>query len=103
MNSRRRAAALGGLASTEAWAVDDYPLGADSTNRAPGVLKGRVETFEFSESKVFPGTTRQGWLYIPAQYDAAKPAALMVFQERPAYGRENGSKRVTSVLATLNL
>lgn len=101
MKSLLLAAALLSLGATAARAVDNYTLGADSTNRAPGVLKGRVETFEFNESKVFPGTSRQGWIYIPAQYDETKPAALMVFQDGHEYVRENGSQRVPIVLDNL--
>jgi len=101
MKSLLLAAALLSLGATTAQAADNYTLGADSTNRAPGVLKGRVETFEFNESKVFPGTSRQGWIYIPAQYDGSKPAALMVFQDGHEYVRENGSQRVPIVLDNL--
>jgi hypothetical protein len=50
MKSLLLAAALLSLGATTAQAADNYTLGADSTNRAPGVLKGRVETFEFNES-----------------------------------------------------
>ena len=53
----------------EAIAQDDVP-------------KGRVEQMPaFESSIVFPGTTRDWWVYVPAQYVASKPAALMVFQD----------------------
>ena len=55
-------------------AAGEYKLGPESTERAPGVPKGRVEKFQFTESKVFPDTTRDCWIYIPAQYDGSKPA-----------------------------
>jgi len=32
-------------------------------------------------SKVFPGTERNYWLYIPAQYDATKPTCSMIVQD----------------------
>jgi enterochelin esterase family protein len=32
-------------------------------------------------SKIFDGTVRDWWLYVPAQYDGSKPAAVMVFQD----------------------
>jgi len=32
-------------------------------------------------SKVFPGTERNYWLYVPKQYQASKPACLMVVQD----------------------
>src|SRR5262249_21381195 len=60
-----------------AHAADDYVLGPDSQFK-PDVPHGRVERFQFTNSTVFPGTTRDGGVYIPAQYDPAKPAALMV-------------------------
>jgi len=33
------------------------------------------------ESKIFAGTKRDWWVYVPAQYTADKPAAVMVFQD----------------------
>ena len=35
----------------------------------------------WESSKVFPGTTRDWSIYVPAQYKADQPAALMVFQD----------------------
>src|SRR5688500_12988758 len=66
-------------------AADDYKLGPESIERAPGVRKGRVEQFQFNDSKIFPETTRAGWLYVPSQYDGSKPVALMVFQDGQDY------------------
>src|SRR5947208_3307260 len=63
-----------------AQAADDYVLGPDSQFKA-AVPHGRVERFQFTNSTVFPGTVRDGGVYIPAQYDPAKPAALMVLQD----------------------
>src|SRR3974390_2549592 len=71
-------------------AVDDYKLGLDSQFKAE-VPHGRVEKFQFTNSTVFPGTVRDGGVYIPAQYDPAKPAALMVFQDGIGYLSTNGS------------
>jgi gluconolactonase len=82
-------------------AADTYVLGPESTNRAPGVPVGRVEAFEFNESKVFPDTTRGGWVYVPAQHDGSKPAALMVFQDGHEYVSDRGSQRVPTVLDNL--
>lgn len=82
-------------------AVDDYKLGPESTERASGVPVGRVEKFDFADSKVFPGTHRDCWVYIPAQYDQSKPAALMVFQDGSAYIGTNGQMRVPIVFDNL--
>ncbi|MHB1307092.1 MAG: SMP-30/gluconolactonase/LRE family protein [Limisphaerales bacterium] len=80
---------------------DDYRLSSESTGRAPGAGVGRVEPFRFTDSRVFPGTGRDGWVYIPAQYDGARPAALMVFQDGHAYVSTNGQMRVPIVFDNL--
>jgi len=89
------------LLPTSLLAVDDYPLSADSQQRAAGIPQGRVETFQFADSKVFPETTRDGWVYVPAQYDPAQAAALMVFQDGHAYVDEKGQQRVPIVFDNL--
>ena len=82
-------------------AAELYELGPDSLARAPGVPAGRVEAFEFNDSKIFPETTRAGWVYLPAQYRADEPAALMVFQDGHAYVSTNGQMRVPIVFDNL--
>jgi len=49
--------------------------------RADDVPKGEVTKHTFASSKVFPGTTRDYWVYVPKQYDPAKPACLYVNQD----------------------
>jgi enterochelin esterase-like enzyme len=46
-----------------------------------GVPKGKVEQQPKWKSQIFPGTERDWWIYVPAQYDAAKSANVMVFQD----------------------
>jgi len=53
-------------------------LAADPVSPTP---KGEVQHHVFDQSKVFPGTTRDYWIYIPKQYDPAKPACLYVNQD----------------------
>lgn len=48
---------------------------------APAVAKGEVLQFTLENSQVFPGTSRQYWVYIPAAYNPAKPACLYVHQD----------------------
>lgn len=50
----------------------------DSDKHSPGVPAGEVLQFTFNHSKIFPGTTRSYWVYIPAAYRADKPACLFV-------------------------
>src|ERR1051326_6497695 len=88
------------LISLTANAADKYVLGPDSQFKAD-VPHGRVERFQFTNSTVFPGTVREGGVYIPAQYGPAKPAALMVFQDGLGYMSTNGSWRVPWVFDNL--
>ena len=53
-----------------------YPRSLGSEQQE-GVPRGKVTDHELLESSVFPGTVRRYSVYVPAQYDAAKPAALM--------------------------
>ncbi len=47
--------------------------------------KGEVLKFVFNQSKIFPGTVRDYWVYVPRQYDPAKPACLYVNQDGIQY------------------
>lgn len=55
-----------------------YSLGPDSQPVA-GVPKGTVTRHVLAAGKYFPGTPHNYAVYVPAQYDASKPAAFMVF------------------------
>jgi enterochelin esterase family protein len=92
--------ALAVLAGGSVRAADDYKLGPESMPQA-GVPQGTVEKFSFKESKIYPGTERDYWVYVPKQYDAANPACLMVFQDGGGYMGTNGSFRSTVVLDNL--
>lgn len=43
--------------------------------------KGALTKHQFSASKIFPGTQRDYWVYVPEEYDATKAASLMIFQD----------------------
>jgi gluconolactonase len=77
-----------------------YVPGPDAQPK-PGVPKGRVEKFSFETSKLYPGTTRAVSVYIPAQYNAAKPACLMIYQDGAGYVSETGGSRATIVMDNL--
>ena len=47
----------------------------------PLAMKGTIKEFSFSESRIFPGTRRTGTVFIPAQYDPARPACVYVRQD----------------------
>lgn len=61
-------------------AAEEFPLGPDSLVQ-PGVTQGELIKFEFFGSKIFPGTVREVTVYVPRQYEAAKPACLYVNQD----------------------
>src|SRR6476660_8926535 len=72
------------LTAVSSFAADDYAPGPDSLPQ-PGVPKGKVTKYTFEQSKIFPGTVRDYWVYVPSQYDAAKPSPVMVFQDGLIY------------------
>ncbi len=47
----------------------------------PGVPKGELIKLSFDSSKIFPGTTRDYWIYVPAQYNPDHPACVYVNQD----------------------
>jgi enterochelin esterase-like enzyme len=51
----------------------------------PGVPKGKLTQQPTWSSKIFDGTTRDWWVYVPAQYTPEKPACVMVFQDGGGY------------------
>lgn len=58
------------------------PLAARSEDAVP---KGEVTKYTFDQSKIFPGTTREYWIYVPKQYDPAQPACVHVNQDGIQY------------------
>ena len=58
--------------------AEDYALGPDSQPQA-GVPKGTVTRYKLEPGKFYPGTPHNYSLYVPVQYDAAKPAPFMIF------------------------
>ena len=57
------------------------PSRADDTPPASAVPKGEVSQHVFADSQIFPGTTRDYWVYVPRQYDPARPACVYVNQD----------------------
>ena len=51
----------------------------------PDTPAGDVIKGEFDQSKVYPGTWREYWVYVPKQLDRSKPAPVMVFQDGLQY------------------
>jgi enterochelin esterase family protein len=77
-----------------------YAHGPDSYEQ-PGVPCGTILDYELTASRVFPGTSRRYWVYVPAQYTASEPASLMVFQDGHFYVDPEGEMRVPVVFDNL--
>ena len=75
-----------------------YKPGPDSY-RKEGISKGVVTKYEW-QSKLY-NNFREFWVYVPAQYDSTKPAALMIFQDGHSYVNETGDFRVPVVYDNL--
>ena len=60
--------------------VEKYPVDSASLEM-PGVPKGEVLKFTFDHSTIFPGTWREYWIYIPAQYRPDQPACVYINQD----------------------
>lgn len=93
--------ALGAWSPAPAAPLDDvYKLGPDSMVQ-PGVPQGTVTAWARLPSEAYPGTLHDYCVYVPAQYDAATPAALMIFQDGQAFLRPTGDYRVPAVFDNL--
>jgi len=79
--------------------AEEYVLGPDSQRQAD-VPSGEVTQHTWT-STIFPGTVRDYWVYVPKQYDPARPACVMVFQDGHNYVKEDGTWRVPIVFDNL--
>jgi len=87
------------LPAHSSFAAADYGLGPDSQEHE-GVPRGKIEHFTWT-SKIFHGTVRDGWMYVPAQYDASSRACVMIFQDGQGYQDRRGAWRVPVVFDNL--
>jgi enterochelin esterase-like enzyme len=77
-----------------------YAYGPDSS-RQQGVPQGTILEHEWSASRVFAGTSRRYWVYVPGQYTPSEPASLMVFQDGHMYLDPEGEIRAGVVFDNL--
>jgi hypothetical protein len=66
------------LLASRALPAEEYTLGPDS-QRHDGVPIGTVTKRTWT-SKIFPGTVRDYWIYVPAQYRAGPPLSWSFWQ-----------------------
>ncbi len=60
--------------------VINYSVDSASVEQA-AVPKGEILKFTFNDSKIFPGTFREYWVYVPFQYNPSTPACVYVNQD----------------------
>lgn len=77
-----------------------YAYGPDSFVQE-GVPAGQTVEFVLDGSTVYPGTTRKFWVHLPAGYDPAVPAPLMIFNDGWWYLDPEGDVRGGIVLDNL--
>lgn len=81
-------------------AVNNDKLGPDSLPRE-GTPKGKLEGPFLFKSKILENTVRKYWVYVPAQYTAARPACVLVFQDGQRAINPSGVLRGPVVLDNL--
>ena len=81
-------------------AAEPYELGPDAKVQ-PGVPQGEIYPGRWVSSKVYPGTQRDYWIYVPKQYDGSEPACVMIFQDGRGYVDKQGPSPVPIVFDNL--
>jgi enterochelin esterase family protein len=89
-----------GLFAASATSASGFKPSPDHEIRS-GVPRGKVTPLPAWTSKLYAGTTRGWWVYVPAQYKPDGNAALMVFQDGHDYVNEKGNWRVPIVFDNL--
>src|SRR5579872_7136292 len=77
-----------------------YHLGPDSLVEE-GVPHGEMSGPFTLPSQAYPGTQHTYWVYVPAQYDPAVPASLMIFNDGQAFMAPNADGRAQNVMDNL--
>ena len=77
-----------------------YRLGPDSLPQE-GVPKGEMRGPFTLPSQAYPETQHTYWVYVPAQYNSATPADLLVFNDGQAYMHPEGDARAQNVMDNL--
>src|ERR1700722_6595199 len=78
----------------------DIPVFLPDSYEQPGVPQGKMSEKLLHTSKVYEGMLSEYWIYVPAQYDPATPAALMIWQDGQGHIARNG-RRTLNVLDNL--
>ena len=77
-----------------------YKLSPDSLPQE-GVPKGQIQGPFTLPSQAYPGTQHTYWVYVPAQYNSATPASLMIYNDGQAFLAPEGDIRAQVVMDNL--
>ena len=80
---------------------NDLPVFGPLAYLEPGVPSGTLSPPLLHTSKIYDGMQTTYWTYVPAQYDAKTPAALMVIQDGQYYTDRDGNNPFLNVLDNL--
>src|SRR5687767_923003 len=80
--------------------AETYELGPDSKPQE-GVPKREATKHRWTDSKIFPGSERDYWVYVPRQYDGSQPACVMVFQDGESFIKPDSAYCAPVVLDNL--
>ena len=75
-----KTAALFLLCATALVSGEEYALGPDSQPQS-GVAKGTITKYKLDPGKFYPGSPHNYSIYVPAEYDPAKPSPFMIFMD----------------------
>jgi enterochelin esterase-like enzyme len=78
----------------------DIPVFLPGSYETPDAPQGKLSEKMVHTSKVYDGMLSDYWIYVPAQYDPSKPAALMIWQDGQGHVARNG-RRTLNVLDNL--
>jgi enterochelin esterase-like enzyme len=79
----------------------DVPAFTPLSYQHPGVPSGTLSDKITHVSKIYDGMKSAYWIYVPAQYEAKTPAAVMVFQDGEWYTDRNGNNPALNVIDNL--
>ena len=79
----------------------DLPAFGPLSYLQPGVPSGTLSAKMIHTSRIYDGMKSEYWIYVPAQYDAKVPAAVMVFQDGGGYTDREGNNPALNVIDNL--
>jgi enterochelin esterase-like enzyme len=84
---------FGGNLNVPAFGPDSY--------QQPGVPEGKLSDKIVHVSKIYDGMESDYWIYVPAQYQASKPAGVMIWTDGQGHTNRNGGSRLMNVIDNL--